>query len=100
MLILAESGPEFLLELIRKPWMSDELTGADAQVFFDLQAIYDRHPEGAMQILRLPVMDTVGPEEETLVDGLAELLRTNKDREGFERALSELASTYSGQSDS
>ena len=100
MLILAESGPDFLLELIRKPWMSDELTGADAQVFFDLQAIYDRHPEGAMQILRLPVMDTVGPEEETLVDGLAELLRTNKDREGFERALSELASTYSGQSDS
>ena len=100
MLTLANSAPDFLLELTRKPWMLDDLTNPDVQVFFDLQDIHYRDPEGALRILRLPFMDSVGPEEEIIVDRLAELLRTNRDQQGFEQAISELASADTAQPDS
>ena len=90
MLRLADRGPDFLLELIRKPWMADELTGSEVQIFFDLQDIYYRHPVGAMRILRSPIMDSAGPEEERLADSLAELLRTQKDPDAFWETVLEL----------
>ena len=80
--------------------MLDDLTNPDVQVFFDLQDIHYRDPEGALRILRLPFMDSVGPEEEIIVDRLAELLRTNRDQQGFEQAISELASADTAQPDS
>ena len=100
MLTLADRAPDFLLELTRKPWMLDDLTNPDVQIFFDLQDIHYRDPEGAIRILRLPFMDSVGPEEETIVDRLAELLRTNRDQQGFEEAISDLASAGTTPSDS
>ena len=100
MLTLADRAPDFLLELTRKPWMLDDLTNPDVQIFFDLQDIHYRDPEGAIRILQLPFMDSVGPEEETIVDRLAELLRTNRDQQAFEEAISDLASAGTAQSDS